>query len=185
MFVRWMLLAAALLAAFAPALGRRRDPDRGAEVWRAVPHGDRRPAAARADQHGAGREPGRFAAGADLCPGPRRRRAPGIDWTGQPLPASRLYRVEPWGPGPVVAGQSTVYQVITYGDQICAEMLVKRLDEAVRGARGPGARPAGGDERHAARPGLRAHPVLGLRRAGLADHGRQDRSPDLRDQDRT
>ncbi len=41
-----------------------------------------------------------------------------------PLPVSRLYRVEPWGPGPVVAGQSTVYHVITYGDQICAEMLV-------------------------------------------------------------
>jgi hypothetical protein len=42
----------------------------------------------------------------------------------QPLPVSRLYRVEPWGPGPVVAGQSTVYHVITYGEQICAEMLV-------------------------------------------------------------
>ncbi len=41
-----------------------------------------------------------------------------------PSPASRLYRVEPWGPGPVIAGQSTVYHVISYGDQICAEMLV-------------------------------------------------------------
>ena len=42
----------------------------------------------------------------------------------QPLPVSVLYRVEPWGPGPVIAGQSTVYHVITYGEQICAEMLV-------------------------------------------------------------
>jgi len=42
----------------------------------------------------------------------------------EPLPVSRLYRVEPWGPGPVIAGQSTVYHVISYGDQICAEMLV-------------------------------------------------------------
>ncbi len=42
----------------------------------------------------------------------------------EPLPVSSLYRVEPWGPGPVIAGQSTVYHVITYGDQICAEMLV-------------------------------------------------------------
>ncbi len=41
-----------------------------------------------------------------------------------PRPMSGLYRVEPWGPGPVVAGQSTVYHVISYGDQICAEMLV-------------------------------------------------------------
>jgi hypothetical protein len=39
-------------------------------------------------------------------------------------PVSGLYRVEPWGPGPVIAGQSTVYHVITYGGQICAEMLV-------------------------------------------------------------
>jgi hypothetical protein len=41
-----------------------------------------------------------------------------------PLPANGLYRVEPWGPGPVIAGQSTVYHVISYGDEICAEMLV-------------------------------------------------------------
>ena len=66
---------------------------------------------------------------------PGRRRAPGAARTSGPSPASRLYRVEPWGPGPVVAGQSTVYQVISYGDQICAEMLVSGLDEAVRGAR--------------------------------------------------
>jgi hypothetical protein len=42
----------------------------------------------------------------------------------EPLPVSGLYRVEPWGPGPVIAGQSTVYHVITYGGQTCAEMLV-------------------------------------------------------------
>ncbi|MGH6895351.1 MAG: hypothetical protein ACREJ5_02215 [Geminicoccaceae bacterium] len=34
------------------------------------------------------------------------------------------YRVTPWGPGPVIAGHATVYHVITYGDEICAEMLV-------------------------------------------------------------
>jgi hypothetical protein len=34
------------------------------------------------------------------------------------------YRVTPWGPGPVIAGHATVYHVITYGEEICAEMLV-------------------------------------------------------------
>jgi hypothetical protein len=34
------------------------------------------------------------------------------------------YRVTPWGPGPVIAGHATVYHVITYHDEICAEMLV-------------------------------------------------------------
>jgi hypothetical protein len=34
------------------------------------------------------------------------------------------YRITPWGPGPVVAGHATVYHVITYDDEICAEMLV-------------------------------------------------------------
>jgi hypothetical protein len=34
------------------------------------------------------------------------------------------YRVTPWGPGPLVAGHATVYHVITYNDEICAEMLV-------------------------------------------------------------
>jgi hypothetical protein len=34
------------------------------------------------------------------------------------------YRVTPWGPGPVVAGHATVYHVITYHEEICAEMLV-------------------------------------------------------------
>jgi hypothetical protein len=34
------------------------------------------------------------------------------------------YRVTPWGPGPIVAGHATVYHVITYNDEICAEMLV-------------------------------------------------------------
>ena len=35
-----------------------------------------------------------------------------------------LYRVSPWGPGPRIGGHATVYHVITYGDEICAEMLV-------------------------------------------------------------
>jgi hypothetical protein len=34
------------------------------------------------------------------------------------------YSVTPWGPGPVIAGHATVYHVITYRDEICAEMLV-------------------------------------------------------------
>jgi hypothetical protein len=34
------------------------------------------------------------------------------------------YRVTPWGPGPVIAGHATVYHVITYHEEICAEMLV-------------------------------------------------------------
>jgi hypothetical protein len=38
--------------------------------------------------------------------------------------APGAYRVTPWGPGPVIAGHATVYHVITYGDDICAEMLV-------------------------------------------------------------
>jgi hypothetical protein len=39
-------------------------------------------------------------------------------------PALGAYRVTPWGPGPVVAGHATVYHVITYNEEICAEMLV-------------------------------------------------------------
>ena len=34
------------------------------------------------------------------------------------------YSVTPWGPGPVIAGHATVYHVITYQEEICAEMLV-------------------------------------------------------------
>jgi hypothetical protein len=34
------------------------------------------------------------------------------------------YRVTPWGPGPVIAGHATVYHVISYYEEICAEMLV-------------------------------------------------------------
>jgi hypothetical protein len=49
--------------------------------------------------------------------------------TARQLPIARgeapgAYRVTPWGPGPVIAGHATVYHVITYGDEICAEMLV-------------------------------------------------------------
>jgi hypothetical protein len=44
----------------------------------------------------------------------------------QPGGAAALggYRVTPWGPGPVIAGHATVYHVITYYEEICAEMLV-------------------------------------------------------------
>jgi hypothetical protein len=34
------------------------------------------------------------------------------------------YRVTPWGPGPVIADHATVYHVVTYEEEICAEMLV-------------------------------------------------------------
>jgi hypothetical protein len=46
----------------------------------------------------------------------------------QPAGAVALggYRVTPWGPGPVIAGHATVYHVITYYEEICAEMLVSR-----------------------------------------------------------
>lgn len=37
---------------------------------------------------------------------------------------STVYRVEPWGPGPVMSGHATVYHVISHGEEICAEMLV-------------------------------------------------------------
>ena len=39
-------------------------------------------------------------------------------------PALGGYRVTPWGPGPVIAGHATVYHVITYYEEICAEVLV-------------------------------------------------------------
>ncbi len=44
----------------------------------------------------------------------------------QPEGAAALggYRVTPWGRGPVIAGHATVYHVITYYEEICAEMLV-------------------------------------------------------------
>lgn len=38
--------------------------------------------------------------------------------------AGAAYRVEPWGPGPVMSGHATVYHVISHGEEICAEMLV-------------------------------------------------------------
>ena len=57
----------------------------------------------------------------------------------------------------------------------------ERLDAAVHGAGGAG---PGRARRHGARRRrrrLRAHSVSRVRRSGLADAGRQDRSPDLRD----
>lgn len=66
-------------------------------------------------------------------------------------PELAAYRVEPWGPGPRMAGQATVYHVISRGDEICAEMLVSSwmtpfveplvqaldvLEEAARPSRG-------------------------------------------------
>jgi hypothetical protein len=46
----------------------------------------------------------------------------------QPEGAAALggYRITPWGPGPVIAGHATVYHVITYYEDICAEVLVSR-----------------------------------------------------------
>jgi hypothetical protein len=41
-----------------------------------------------------------------------------------PARGGAAYRVEPWGPGPVMAGHATVYHVISHGEEICAEMLV-------------------------------------------------------------
>ncbi len=41
-----------------------------------------------------------------------------------PAAPAAAYRVEPWGPGPVMAGHATVYHVISHGEEICAEMLV-------------------------------------------------------------
>ena len=99
----------------------------------------------------------------------------------QPLPASSLYRVEPWGPGPVIAGQSTVYHVISYGDQICAEMLVSGwmkpfvapVVQALDLLEDLSGTPRG--------RGCERIPFSVYAAAGLADHGRQDRPPDLRD----
>ena len=34
------------------------------------------------------------------------------------------YRITTWGPGPMIAGHATVYHVITYYEEICAEVLV-------------------------------------------------------------
>ena len=78
--------------------------------------------------------------------------------------AGVAYRVEPWGPGPVMSGHATVYHVISHGEEICAEMLVSGWMTPFVRAGGAGARPARGPERHAARRRLRADPVRGLRR---------------------
>jgi hypothetical protein len=47
------------------------------------------------------------------------------------------YRIERFGPGPVVAGQASTYQVLFAGERICAEMMLSEwmrpfLDPAVR-----------------------------------------------------
>ena len=90
------------------------------------------------------------------------------------------YRVTPWGPGPVVAGHATVYHVITYHDEICAEMLVSGwmqpfMAPVVQALDLLDDMPAPGRWR------LRAHSVRGVRRGRLADAGREDRPSDLRD----
>ena len=89
------------------------------------------------------------------------------------------YRVTPWGPGPVVAGHATVYHVITYHDEICAEMLVS-------GWMQPFMAPVVQaldllDDMPAQGSGCARIPFACVRRCGLADDGRQDRPPDLRD----
>jgi hypothetical protein len=101
----------------------------------------------------------------------------------QPDGAAALggYRVTPWGPGPVIAGHATVYHVITYYEEICAEMLVsgwmqpfmvpvvQALDLL--------------DDMPAPRAGQRlcAHSLRRVRCGRLADAGREDRPSDLRD----
>jgi hypothetical protein len=47
------------------------------------------------------------------------------------------YRIERFGPGPVVAGQASAYQVLFAGERICAEMMLSEwmrpfVDPAVR-----------------------------------------------------
>jgi hypothetical protein len=58
------------------------------------------------------------------------RYRPGHDW---PFP----YRIERFGPGPVVVGQASAYQVLFAGERICAEMMLSEwmrpfVDPAVR-----------------------------------------------------
>ena len=123
MFVRWMLLAAALLCGL-PQLSAE-----AAILIEAQKYGEPFRMVIDDQQQRALISTARGESLVDLQQGQIYVRGPGsvarrVSIGRQPLPASRLYRVEPWGPGPVVAGQSTVYQVITYGDQICAEMLV-------------------------------------------------------------
>ena len=65
----------------------------------------------------------------DLAQGELYVRGPGAIARKMPVPApaalaGTAYRVEPWGPGPVMSGHATVYHVISHGDEICAEMLV-------------------------------------------------------------
>jgi hypothetical protein len=36
------------------------------------------------------------------------------------------YRIERFGPGPIVAGQASTYQVLFAGERICAEMMVSK-----------------------------------------------------------
>jgi hypothetical protein len=57
----------------------------------------------------------------DLRAGAGGARQPPIAPGGEALGA---YRVIPRGPGPAIAGHATAYHVITYHDDICAEMLV-------------------------------------------------------------
>ena len=40
------------------------------------------------------------------------------------IPAA--FRLDPWGPGPFVAGYPTTYHVVKAGERICAEVLVSR-----------------------------------------------------------
>jgi hypothetical protein len=55
--------------------------------------------------------------GNDLAQRAHARYRPGHD---RPPP----YRVERFGPGPIVAGQASTYQVLFVGERICAEMML-------------------------------------------------------------
>ena len=136
---------------------------------------DRCRAAARPDRDTTGPEHGRPGARSHLpAPGRRRRAA-------DPHRAARRHwarmGVTPWGPGPGIAGHATVYHVITYHDEICAEVAPRMQPSAPWCRRWIC--------RHArARAGWRlwAHSVRDIRRGRLADAGRENRPSDLRDQ---
>ena len=44
-------------------------------------------------------------------------------------PSPDGYRLDPWGPGPVIAGYPTTYHVVMDGARICAEVLVSDRED--------------------------------------------------------
>ncbi len=90
------------------------------------------------------------------------------------------YRVELFGPGPMVAGNGSSYHVLFDLERVCAETMLSGwmapfVDPAVRAI-------ALLEQLSAPAAGrcLRRDPVYDLRRGGLAADGRQGRPPDLR-----